>query len=772
MTDGSASTPFWYLPPVAAAPTPFDLFISCAPARADQELLQALEAHLAALGPDVEPWHRGRVVGGEETEREAASRLARARLILLFVSADYLACDVCHAEVERALARHAAGEVQVIPLIARACSWRGAPWSPLEVLPTGGRAVASWPDRDEAWAHVVDRIRAARRQSCDLAASVATCPPVPLAESVAHAAAVSPPGSALHQLRSPPADFTGREKELADMRAKLGPGGAIVAGVTGQGGVGKTALALKLAHDLQVRYPDAQIDIDLRGARSEPLTPAQVMAEVILAFDPTAELPDDPEALGRVYRSVLHGKRVLLLLDNARDRAQVEPLLPPPGSLLLVTSRQHFTLPGLYARRLGTLDPSESAELVRSIAPRLDDATAAELARLCGYLPLAIRTTASALAERVDLRPARYIERLRSVQNRRELVDAVLSESLRLLDARIRTFWLCIGVFSGDFDTEAAAAVADVAHDLAADALGELVQRSLVEWDGASERYRLHDLARDYARSHLDKIERYAVERRHAEHFLRVASIAEHSYQRGERTILEVLALLDREWGNISTTLSWAATEAEHDDAVAEVCCGLLLLIPYSLRTQKPVLEQIPWYEAGLAAARKLRRRPEEGRLLTELGNAYAALDDWRKSIELFEQRLTIARQLGDSQGEREALGSLTHFYLRVGDERKAIEHYEQRLAVARESGSRKDEGETLGNLGLIYARSGEVPKAIQCYEQAVAIARQVGNREEEAIASRNLGLAYEQLGDLPRAAEAMQVSIDFERTIDQLNGG
>ncbi|WP_437552067.1 tetratricopeptide repeat protein [Sorangium sp. So ce367] len=757
---------------MATAPARLDVFISCAPARADQELLQALEAHLSALGPDVSPWHRGRVTGGEELEREAASQLAAARLILLFVSADYLACGVCRTEAERALARHAAGVAHVIPLIARACSWQGASWSRLAVLPVGGRPVASWPDRDEAWAHIVDGIRAACRLVGDVTATAAIRPRAPLAHPAAQAPALPAPGSALHQLRSPPADFTGREKELADLRAKLGPGGAIVAGVTGQGGVGKTALVLKLAHDLQVRYPDAQLDIDLRGARSDPLTPAQVMAEVIHAFDPTAELPDDPEALGRVYRSVLHGKRVLLLLDNARDRAQVEPVMPPPGSLLLVTSRQHFTLPGLYARRLGTLDPGESVELVRSIAPRLDEAAAAELARLCGYLPLAIRTTASALAERVDLRPARYIERLRSIQNRRELVDAVLSESLHLLNAGVRTFWFHVGVFLGDFGVEGAAAVAGTTHDVAADALGELVQRSLVEWDGASERYRFHDLARDYARSHLDPGERFAAEGRHAEYFLQVVRAADHSHQRGETTSLDVLALLDREWGNISMTLSWAAANAEHDDAVANVCCDLLLLIPYSLRTQKPVLEQIPWYEAGLAAARKLGRRPEEGRLLAELGNACAALDDWQKAIELFERRLTIARQLGDSQGEREALGSLTHLYLRAGKERKTIEYYEQILAIARESGSRKEEGETLGNLGLIYARLGDLSKAIQCYEQAVAIARQLENREEEAVASRNLGRAYEQLGDLPRAKAAMQVSIDFERAIDQLDGG
>src|SRR6188472_2228188 len=130
--------------------------------------------------------------------------------------------------------------------------------------------------------------------------------------------------SALHALRAPPLDFTGREQDLAELLGKIGEGGVTISSLQGQGGIGKTALALKLAEALKPRYPDAQIDLDLRGASQAPMSAATVMAHVIHAFEPTARLPEGEAELGGIYRSVLHGKRVILLFDNAGDRAQVE----------------------------------------------------------------------------------------------------------------------------------------------------------------------------------------------------------------------------------------------------------------------------------------------------------------------------------------------------------------------------------------------------------------------------------------------------------------
>src|ERR1019366_829646 len=156
--------------------------------------------------------------------------------------------------------------------------------------------------------------------------------------------------AALHQPPPPPADFTGRTTELAELRAAIEKGGVHISGLQGQGGVGKTALALKLAAELAPNYPDAQIYLDLKGVSEKPLTAAEAMSHVLRTFHPEVKLPEKEEDIHALYLSVLHNQRALLLMDNAKDASQVRPLIPPPGSALLVTSRQHFALPGLQAK--------------------------------------------------------------------------------------------------------------------------------------------------------------------------------------------------------------------------------------------------------------------------------------------------------------------------------------------------------------------------------------------------------------------------------------
>ena len=150
--------------------------------------------------------------------------------------------------------------------------------------------------------------------------------------------------------------------------------GVTISGLQGQGGIGKTALALVLAEALKPRYTDAQLYLDLKGAnKQQPVSVAEALSHVIRAYHPTAKLPEGVEELHALYLSVLNNQRALILMDNARDAAQVEPLVPPDTCVLLVTSRQHFTLPGLYAKRLDTLSPEESRELLLKIAPRISE---------------------------------------------------------------------------------------------------------------------------------------------------------------------------------------------------------------------------------------------------------------------------------------------------------------------------------------------------------------------------------------------------------------
>ena len=176
--------------------------------------------------------------------------------------------------------------------------------------------------------------------------------------------------SFLHQLPAPPHDFTGRKTELDEL-TKAVDRGVTISGVQGQGGVGKTALALQLAQKLLPLYPAAQFFLDLRGVSDSPLTPAEAMAHVIRAYYPDQRLPDDEGQLKAIYQSVLHDQKALLLMDNAKDKDQVLPLIPPHTCCLIVTSRQHFTLPGLHAQNLEVMSPDDARDLLLKIAHRL-----------------------------------------------------------------------------------------------------------------------------------------------------------------------------------------------------------------------------------------------------------------------------------------------------------------------------------------------------------------------------------------------------------------
>jgi tetratricopeptide (TPR) repeat protein len=606
----------------------------------------------------------------------------------------------------------------------------------------------------------------------------------------------APTVTALHQLPAPPRDFTGREEELAKLLEAVEQGGVTISGLRGLGGVGKTALALVLAEQLTPCYPDAQFYLDLKGTSKEPLSSAEAMAHVVHAYHPEAR-PENEAELRALYCSVLHDQRALLLMDNAVGAAQVATLVPPASCLLLVTSRQHFTLPGLHALNLDALPLEDARDLLLAIAPRLAQApplpelgeplpprfreasrgpevrAADEIARLCGCLPLALRLAGSALAEREDLSVADYLRRLADAQERLALIDASLSLSYDLLGTERQRLWRTLAVFPATFDRAAAAAVWGLEQDPAQDALSELVAYSLVEWDEAAARYRLHDLARLYADARLDEAERATGQRNHAMYYEAVARAADELYLQGGQALLLLrgLGLFDCEWVNIQAGQEWAAAHAGDDEAVAQLCSAYPGAGLYCLDLRQHPRERIRWLEAALAAARWLKDRAAEGAHLGNLGLAYANLGETRRAIEYHEQALAIDREIGDRRGEGADLGSLGLAYADLGETRRAIEFYEQDLAIAREIGDRRGEGSVLNNLGLAYTALGETRRAIEYHEHALAVFSEIGDRRGEGAVLGNLGLAYADLGETRRAIEYHEQALAIAREISDRRG-
>ncbi len=572
-------------------------------------------------------------------------------------------------------------------------------------------------------------------------------------------------------LPAPPRDFTGRDEELKDLLADFDRG-ATITGLRGMGGIGKTALAYAMAEKLAGCYPDGQVLVELRGTSPEPMTAGEAMANVVRIYYPVAKLPDSEAELARIYHSLLHDLRVLLLLDNAASREQVEPLLPPLSCAVIVTSRNRFSLPGLKPTDLDVLPLEDAKKLLLEIADRIGG-QADELARLCGCLPIALRNAASVLAERKDLGVAEYLERLQEARNRVELVEASFGLSYDLLSPELRRLWSMLSVFPAGFDRVGAMAVWAMDQDSAAGSLSDLVKWSLVEFDPAIERYRLHDLARDYAASRLQADEKAEAEEQHAEHYINMLSSSKELYKQGGENLLAGLALFDREWSNIQAGQSWAERNLQDKTAAVSLCSSYPDAGIYVLDLRLHPKERICWLQTALAAAKGEKDRRRERNHLGNLGNACKDLGEPRKAIEYYEQALAISKEIGDRRGEGNHLGNLGNAYATdLGEPRKAIEYYEQALAIVQgDRGHEGNEGHrTWATWAHAYAVLGEPRKAIEYYEQALAIAREIGDRRNEGINSWNLGLEYEKAGDIEQASDIMQLCIDFEREIGHPN--
>src|SRR5205085_4294162 len=273
---------------------------------------------------------------------------------------------------------------------------------------------------------------------------------------------------------------------------------------------------------------------------------------------------DNETELRALYQSVLRDQHALLLMDNARDAAQVAPLIPPDSCVLLVTSRKHFKLPGQFLKNIDKLSPDEARALLLTIEPRISEQADA-IAKLCGHLPLALRLAASALAERADLSPSDYARRLTDTQQRLKLLDEVetsLNLSYDLLSAELQQRWRTLAVFPATFDAEAAAAVWQMDADAAQDTLGELIKYSMLDWDDTIARYSLHDLARLFADARLSAAERDAGQAHHAAHYYDLLEKADDLYKEGNEALMRGLVLFDAEWTNIQAGQSWAERHA------------------------------------------------------------------------------------------------------------------------------------------------------------------------------------------------------------------
>ncbi|MFD7335090.1 BTAD domain-containing putative transcriptional regulator [Streptomyces violascens] len=569
----------------------------------------------------------------------------------------------------------------------------------------------------------------------------------------------SPPRTKNRPTQLPPAisDFTGREaplKELVTLLREAGDAQAMgVAVLTGLGGAGKTALAVTAAHRTRKSFPDGQLYADLRGNDPDSADSADVLTHLLRSMGvPEGAIPDDAGQRGALYRSQLAGKRVLVLLDNAHDTAQIRPLLPgTPGSAVLVTSRTRIVgLPGARLLDVEAMTEQDALAMLETIvgAERVqaEPEAARRLVAACGRLPLAVRIAAARLTARSDWALADLTARLRDERHRLDEleadglgVDAAFRLSYQGLDAdAARAFRLASAAAVPVFGRATAAALLGVDECSAEDALEALVDAGLIEACGV-DRYRFHDLVRIFARRVLDDspdaAERPAAQRRLLDHVLATVRNA----VRRLRPLSGVPDLL-----HAPQAPGYRPADAEAARAWLQESHQLILA------TAEQALGKGPWEDLGAEAV-----RPAVD-LLTGWAHLVLGTARRRELGGAARLALSVAHCHGDSRSAGRALRLIAAVPQQGTDTYPRIERtLRQALRFAAMACDPLTESEAAHELATILAAMGRPAEALPLFEQAYARFVELDSRGDAVRVLAHVVRAHMLLGHKERAEAA-----------------
>jgi len=603
-------------------------------------------------------------------------------------------------------------------------------------------------------------------------------------------------------------DFTGRDAALAELTALLGAArandaGVVVAAVDGAPGVGKTALAVRWAHQAAARFPDGQLYIDLRGfGPSGEIVPAQTAIRGFLeAFGvPSGHVPSSPDSLAALYRSLLAGKRVLVVVDNARDAAQVRPLLPgSPGCMVLVTSRARLTgLAAAEGARLLTLDLLPAGEACELLARRVgaDRARAEpgaldELARWCGRLPLALTVAAARAAARPGMSLAAVAAELASAAGRLRALETgdpvtevrmVFSWSCRHLDELPARMFRFLGVHPGpDITVPATAALLNVTQADARAGLGTLTMANLVD-EHVPGRFALHDLLREYAAEeaaeHEPRAERQAAIHRALDFYLHTSHAAALLIDPSREPVAlnpprpgvtpeplassqQALAWFEAEHRVLMSAIT-AADQAGSDTHAWQLPWAMENFLNWRGHWQEWAAAQ----RTALAAATRLGDAAGQATAHRLLAHTFARTGDYAQARALLTHCIGLYRQLGDQIGEGRVHQTLGWVAERQNRHADALGHAEQALALYQTAGDQARQAAALNNVGWCLVLAGDYQRARTFCCQALALHRQLGHRRGEAASLDSLGYAEHKLGNLTQAADCHRRALAIVREL------
>jgi tetratricopeptide (TPR) repeat protein/transcriptional regulator with XRE-family HTH domain len=572
------------------------------------------------------------------------------------------------------------------------------------------------------------------------------------------------------QLPAAPRLFTGRTAELARLDAALGPRDALaISAISGSGGIGKTWLALHWAHRRLDRFPDGQLYVNLRGfdPSGQPLAPAAVLRGFLQALgaEPGA-IPSEPEAQVGLYRSLLAGRRMLILLDNARDTAQLASLLPGDSTCtVLITSRRDLTgliaTHGAHPVNLDVLPRHEARELLARHLGRArlesEPEATGRLLDCCGGMPLALGIVTARAAAHSRLALSELAGELHDQAHRLDALDAgepqadlraVLSWSTRVLEPDAAAAFGLLGIAPGpDISLAAAASLLGRSAADARTLLCELEYAHLIQRHGA-DRYRMHDLLRLHAAEQAP-VERRPALRRLIDHYVHALSDPPPAAP----------------WFDAEHACLLAAQQLAHSYGWdAEVCRLASTLDPYHRRRGHPD-EQVASWQRAVASARRLKDPALQMSAHQLLGDAYAQVGRTSEALSQLHSALVLAEGRGDVAGQAAIRHSLGGAWERHGDDRRALENASRALGFFLELGDGFQRARALNAVGWLQARLGRYAEARANCEAALTLLRRQGadvRQSSEPHALDSLGYIayhlreYDQALDYYRQALAL----------------
>jgi DNA-binding SARP family transcriptional activator/tetratricopeptide (TPR) repeat protein len=606
------------------------------------------------------------------------------------------------------------------------------------------------------------------------------------------------------QLPAPVRPFAGRNPELAELDGLLesadAPAAVVISAIGGTAGVGKTALAVHWAHQVADRFPDGQLYVNLHGfgPTGKPSSTAAAIRIMLDALEVAPQrIPDSQDAQAGLYRSLMAGKRMLLVLDNARDAEQVRPLLPgSPGCLVVVTSRSQLAgLAAVDGARSLILDVLPHDEAVQLLADRIGAVRDAEtgsldqIAALCAHLPLALAVAAARAAARPSFPLTELVAELRGAAGRLDALDAgapavnlraVFSWSYQQLSPDAARMFRLLGLHPGpDISVSATASLGAVDEPEARRLLREVARACLLT-EHAPGRYSFHDLLRAYAADQArecdSQSDRDAAIGRILDHYLHTAAHAARMLRPDWQPILAgppSPGTRPERPSDHRQALAWF--EAEHQVLLAAVAFAadtgadshawqLPSAMTIYLYRRSYSHERITVMGTALTAATRLDDTLGQAVSLRGLGSAYASTGDYDQARAHLERCLSLYQRLGDRSGEAWTEQNLALLAERQGRYSDGLAHAERTLWLYQATGHEAGQAEALNSAGWFHALLGDYQRARAVCEQSLAIIARLDRCFVEYHAWDTLGYIELHLGNPAQAAANFEFALGLCR--------